>query len=130
MAVKISRRLVAEKVVDLIEQGGNVQRAALMLAAYLVDNKLTRQSELYLRDIRRVLAERRAQVSVEVASAHQLTQELRDSIGEFIKRETAAKDVEIIDTVNQDLISGVVISTTDAVYDASVRSKIKKLKAI
>jgi F-type H+-transporting ATPase subunit delta len=129
MAVKISRRLVAEKVVDLIEQSGTRQ-AALMLAGYLVENKLARQAELYLRDIRRVLAERKSQISVEVASAHQLTAELRDDIIKFIKNQTAAKEVEIIDTVDETLISGVVISTTDSIYDGSLKNKIKKLKAV
>jgi F-type H+-transporting ATPase subunit delta len=127
---KISRRLVAEGVVDLIEQGRGARQAALMLAGYLVEHKLTRQMELYLRDIRRVLAERKAQVSVEVASAHRLTDKLRGDITKFIKDETAAKDVEIIDMVDETLISGVVISTTDAVYDGSLKHKIKKLKAV
>jgi F0F1-type ATP synthase delta subunit len=132
MAAKISRRLVVEKVVDLIERGSSIKHVAGLLAGYLVENRLTRQSEMYfyLRDIRRVLAERYNQVSVEVASAHQLTQKLQDDIIKFIKREAATDDVEIIDSVDQNLISGVVISTTDLVFDGSLKNKIKKLKAI
>jgi ATP synthase F1 delta subunit len=100
------------------------------LAAYLIDNKLTKQTELYLRDIRRVLAQRHGLVAVEVASAHNLSEQLEQSIVKFIEKATAAKIVEVIDTVDQDLISGVVISTTDAVYDGSLKNKIKKLRAI
>jgi ATP synthase F1 delta subunit len=130
MATKISRRLVVEKVIDLIERGGDVKRPAKLLAAYLVENKLTRQLELYLRDVQRLLNERYGLVSAEVASAHQLTDSFEKAIVEFIKKETSARDVEIINTVQPDLISGVVISTTDAVYDGSLKNKIKKLKAI
>jgi F0F1-type ATP synthase delta subunit len=132
MRLKISRRLVVEKVVDLIERGVELKRVTMILAGYLVESRLTRQSEVYfyLRDIRRVLAERYNQVSVEAASAHQLTEKLKADIIEFIKREMTTDDVEVLDSVDSSLISGVVISTTDYVYDGSLKNKIKKLKAI
>ncbi|MDR3125971.1 MAG: F0F1 ATP synthase subunit delta [Candidatus Nomurabacteria bacterium] len=130
MAVKFSRRLVTEKIVDMLELGTGAKRAAQVLAAYLLDSRQTRQAELYLRDIRRVLVERQGLMSVEVAAARQLTDKLASDIKEFIKQQTAAETVEIIDTVQPDLISGVVISTTDSVYDGSLKNKIKKLKAI
>jgi F0F1-type ATP synthase delta subunit len=130
MATKVSRRLVVEKVVDLIEQRGELGSSAKLLAAYLIDNQQTRQLELYLRDIRRTLAERYGLVSVDVTSAHTLSRQLKQEIKDFIIQQTAARDVEVIDTIQPDLISGVVISTTDAVYDGSLKNRIKKLRAI
>jgi F0F1-type ATP synthase delta subunit len=130
MAVKFSRRLVAEKLVDQLEQGENVQNVAAKLAAYLVETGQTRQSELFVRDIRRVLADNYGFVSAEVESANTLTDQLESEVQQFVQRQTNASKVEIISSKNPDLISGVVIFTTDAVYDGSLLGRLKKLKAV
>jgi ATP synthase F1 delta subunit len=129
MAVKFSRRLVAENLADLFEQGESVKHVAEMLAAYLLENHQTRQIELFMHSIRSVLAERYNYVSAEVASAHPLTDQLAQDVASFVQRQAKTDQVEIIDVKDPRLVSGVVISTTDAVYDGSLRGKIKKLKA-
>jgi ATP synthase F1 delta subunit len=129
MADKFSRRLVAEKLIGQIEQGKSLKRVAQMLAAYLLEIGQVRQVELFVREIRQVLADRYAYVSVEVESANALTDQLARDVEQFVRRQTGARQVEIISSQDPSLISGVVISTTDAVYDGSLRGKIKKLKA-
>ena len=130
MARAYSRRLVTDKLVDQLASGDRPQRVAQRLAAYLIDSRQTRGVELYLRDIRQALAERFRYVSAEVSSAHTLTDQLAESIKQFIQRQTAAERVELITQTDPELLSGVVISTTDAVYDGSLRGKIKKLRAV
>lgn len=130
MAIKFSRRLVAEKLVDMLESGQSMKSVMKRLAAYLIDNHQTRQAELYLRDIRRVLEERNSYLVVDVSSANKLNETLKEQISGFMKNQTNAKTVEIISTVNPELISGVVISTTEAVYDGSLKNRIKKLRTI
>lgn len=130
MAVKFSRRLVAEKIVDMLEADQNIKSVMNKLAAYLIENHQTRQAELYLRDIRRVLEERKSYLAVDVKSANELNETLKEQISDFMKNQTNSKEVEIISTVNPELISGVVISTTEAVYDGSLKNRIKKLRTI
>lgn len=130
MATKVSRRREVIALVNLIEAGASMERVAQVLAAYLVDNHTIRDAELYLRDIRGELERRFGLVSADVKSARELTDKLEKQISEFIKKETRAKNVEIIKTVDESLVGGVIISTTDAELDNSIRTKLQKLRSI
>jgi len=130
MTLKFSRRLVAEKLVDMLESGRKISDVAKILAAYLINNHETRQMELYLRDIRNVLEKRKSYLVVDVSSANKLSENLNQQISEYMKNQTGAKSIEIINTIKSDLISGVILSTTDSVYDDSLKNKIKKLRMI
>lgn len=130
MATKVSRRREVVALVNLIESGSSMKRVASILAAYLAENNRLRDAELYLRDIRAELEHRFGLVSVDVKSARELTGELEKQISQFIKKETGAKEVEIIKTVDKELVGGVVISTTEAELDNSIRTKLQKLRSI
>ncbi|GHU09735.1 hypothetical protein FACS189431_8250 [Alphaproteobacteria bacterium] len=130
MAVKVSRRREVVALVNLLENGASAKKVAQILAAYLVENHQARAAELYLRDVRAEIERRFGHASVEVASARQLSADIEKQIEHFIKKSTDARSVEIIKTVDEDLVGGVVISTTDAEMDGSVRTKLRKLRSI
>ncbi|MDR2524223.1 MAG: F0F1 ATP synthase subunit delta [Candidatus Nomurabacteria bacterium] len=130
MPAKVSRRREVAVIVDLLERGKSAKQIAVALATYLREKRQTRLAELYLRDIRAEIQRRFGLVSAEVTSASKLSDELEREIKTFIKNQTDAQKVEIIKTVDPDLIGGVVISTTDAEMDASVRTKLQKLRSI
>lgn len=130
MAVKVSRRREVAALVNLIEDGASMKKVASILAAYLADNHQTRLMELYLLDIRAELERRFGLVAVDVATAGRLTSELEKQIDRYIKSATGASEVEVIKTVDENLIGGVVISTTDATLDNSIRTKLQKLRSI
>ena len=130
MAIKISRRKEVAGLVNMIESGSSMKQVAVALAAYLAENRRLRDSELYLRDIRAEIGRRFGLVSANVESARELTATLEKQISQFIKKETNAKEVEIIKTVDKSLVGGVVISTTDAELDNSIRTKLQKLRSI
>ena len=130
MAIKVSRRREVIALVNLIESGASMKKTAEILAAYLADNHQLRDAELYLRDIRAELERRFGLASADVASARKLSGELEKQVKHFVKKATGAREVEIIKTVDEDLIGGVVISTTDAKFDNSIRTKLQKLKRV
>jgi F-type H+-transporting ATPase subunit delta len=130
MSVKVSRRREVIAVVNLLENGVSTKKAAQVLAAYLAENHQTRSAELYLRDIRGEIERRFGHVSAEVASARQLSTELEKQVEHFIKKSTGARTVETIKTVEPDLVGGVVISTTDAEMDGSIKTRLQKLRKI
>ena len=130
MATKFSRRKVVSALVDMLESGATTKKIAETLAAYLIENRATRDMELYLYDIRAELEERFGLVAADVKSAKEITATLEKQIADFIKKTTNAKQVEVIKTVDKDLIGGVVISTTDAELDMSIQSKLPKLRSI
>lgn len=130
MAVKVSRRREVIGLVNLIESGSDMKHVAAVLAAYLTENHRLRDVELYMRDIRAELENRFGLVSADVKTARKLSDDLEQQISQFIKNETDAKSVEIIETVDKSLVGGVVISTTDAELDNSIRTRLQRLRSI
>lgn len=125
-----SRRVVVKTLVDRWQAGDSLQKIAQTLAAHLISNRQIRDSQLYVRDFQLELQKRFNLVAAEVVSAHQLSQELQTQIENFIRQATGAETVEIISSVNPELISGVTISLADRQYDGSLRRKISKLRAV
>jgi F0F1-type ATP synthase delta subunit len=95
-----------------------------------MENRQLRNAELYLRDIRTELERRFGLVSADVTSARKLNDELEKQVRSFIKSSTNAKEIEIMEAIDEDLIGGVVISTTEAELDNSVRSRLQKLRSV
>jgi F-type H+-transporting ATPase subunit delta len=115
---------------NMLDNGASLSRIARVLAAYLVETRQTRHSDLYLRDIRRQLAQRFGHLAADVQSARGLSGETDQQIDNFLKQQTGARQIELIKEIDKSLIGGVVISTTDAEMDASIRGKLQKLRRI
>jgi len=126
----VSRRRVVEALSQMIEDGASMSKIAQTLAAYLVENKQTRLVELYIRDLRAQLERRFGLASAEVQSVEKLSTSTVEDVEKYLKQQTGAREVEVINTINPDLVAGVVISTTDAEVDMSLRNKIKKLRSV
>lgn len=130
MAAPTSRRLVTRALVGMIDDGASMQHISQILAAYLVENQLTRDQDLFVRDLRREILGRFGLASVEVKSAHKLSTNVSGQIKTYIKRQTGADEVEIMDSVDSSLIAGLIISTTDSELDESLKSKIRELRMV
>ena len=130
MATSISRRSVVMTLCDMLGNGATTEKVAQILAAYLVQNRIMRESDLYVRDLRRELLNRFGLASVEVKSAHKLTKDVSAQIERFIKEQSGSSDVEIMSSIDNSLLTGVIISTTDSELDTSLKEKIKKLRMV
>jgi F-type H+-transporting ATPase subunit delta len=130
MASKISRHQVATYLADQLANGETSRRVAQTLAAYLTEARQQRQVDLYLRDIRAELATRHGHMSAEVVSARQLTAELRQYLTNVVKNTTNIEEVELMETIDTDLIGGVIVRTPDSEMDNSVKNNLAKLRAI
>ena len=121
----ISRRTLATHVVDRLAAG---DRAVLQqLAAYIVDEGLTREVDLIAQEIEAEFASR-GQVVADVASAHALDDASRSELKQFIAGMTGAKSVELREKHDAALIGGVVIETPGKYFDSSIRSQLNQLK--
>ena len=127
---KISRRKVVTAALDMLENGKSVKQVAAALAAYLVANGQTRNTELYIRDIELTAAERFGVVTAYVASARELGQQARNQITKLVKNTTGAKTIEMVEHTEPELIGGVIVRTADAELDGSVRTKLRNLRSI
>jgi F0F1-type ATP synthase delta subunit len=130
MATSASRRLIVKSLGDMLAAGASARKIGQILAAYLVENRLVRDRALFVRDLRREIEQRFGVTSVEVRSASRLSAAIERQIETFVRQQTGAKQIEIMNSVDESLIAGVVISTTDYELDGSLKSRIKELRNV
>ena len=85
-----------------------------------IDRMIARFAELLRRERGIVLAEVRTALPLDDGQRAELTARLRALTGE---------QVEMDETVDEDLIGGVAVRIGDRLYDASVRSRLERLRA-
>lgn len=125
---KLSRRRIARELVRLLgEQPGREAELIRQTAAYLVQTKQAGAAHLLVNDIADELFERRGELSAEVQTAFSLQDTTRTSIVAMLKRRTGATSVNLSESINPQLIGGVVISTPGRHLDASVKRQLKRL---
>lgn len=125
MATRLSRRLVARYVAKQLSDGD--KDAATQVAAYLIDTGRTGEVDLLVRDIETALMDG-GTVVADVVAMNKLSQSLQAEVVSYIKTQTAARDVQLRESVDADQLGGVKISLPGAEYDATLRRRIAKLK--
>ncbi len=131
MSQATSRRDVVRLVTRrLLDEPENRSLWLQRLAAYIVTHKLVADVDLIVNDIAHELYEQSGVLTVEVASARQLSDDLRQSLRQLMQDQTGAGQVVLHETTDQTLLGGFVARTPDAEIDASVQNKLKKLAAL
>lgn len=127
--MKLSRRKLSEYVADRLAKGDNTKTVMKELAAYLVDNRRTRETELVIRDIEaRLLAQGVALVTV--TSARTLTSEAKQSIEALVKAEQSdITKVVLREQIDESVIGGVRVELPGRLADFTVKAKLDKLTA-
>lgn len=122
-----SRRIVTRHVAEQLASGKNRGQVMKQLAAYLVKHKMVGQMEIVVADIERNLAAL-GTVQASVITARPLTTELRASVEEYVKRVEGAKTVVLDESVEPDVLGGVIVETPNKRLDASIATQLKRLK--
>lgn len=125
MSARISRRQLATYVVDRLYDGDTT--VLRELAAYIVDERLTRDSDLIISEIESQFAARGAVVA-DVTSARELDAASRSALRQFIADATDVSSVQIREDTDTALIGGVVIETPGKYYDGSLARQLNQLK--
>ncbi len=124
----ISRRQVARYAAKQIAEGVKNRRVAQYLAAYLHESNATRQTDLLIADIEKFLDQEHGHSAVHMSSVHELTVELKKQIVK--KLSITNSGVEIAETIDSELLGGVIVSSAGRQYDGSLKTSIKQLKAL
>lgn len=131
MSQKLSRRDIVRGVTrHLIDEPADRQVWVRRLAAYLTQQRMTNQADLIINDIAHELEVQAGLLTVEVVSARQLADDVRQSLKAMLAAESGAKDVVLYETTDSDLLGGFVARTADAEVDASVQTKLKRLASL
>ncbi len=80
-----------------------------------------------LRELRRLIAEEKGEVTAEITAARALTGEQKDKLAEALKA-AIGKDVKIRASVDESLIGGVIVKVGSKMIDTSIRSKLANLQ--
>ncbi len=124
----ISRRQVARYAAAQIADGAKNRKVAQYLAAYLHEIKASRQVDLLISDIELFLQQDHGHSAVHMSSMHELTGELKKQIVKNLG--ITGNNLEISETIDTDLLGGVIVRSAGKQYDGSVKTSIKQLKAL
>lgn len=132
MADVISRRLLARVMADKLFEADGTERSRWLqaLAAYIVEHKLVDQAELLVSDIAHELFVRKGVLSVSVTSARPLTDQLRADLTAYLQSQTGASRITLDESVDEQLLGGLVARTPDAEIDLSIRKQLQQLAAM
>lgn len=125
MSHHISRRQLASHVVDRLVSGD--RSVVRELAAYIVDERMTRELDLIIDEIEHEFVSR-GRVVADVTSAYALDETSRRELTQFIAEATGAKSVELREDTAPELIGGVVIETPGKYFDGSLASQLNQLR--
>lgn len=128
MALRLSRRRMAEYVADRLVAGDDPGNILLEIAAYLKENRRTKESTLVVRDIEQALLGRGVVVA-SVTSARPLKQSALEDIKQFIANHYKADTVQAREVIDENAIGGFKVSTPDKELDRTLRKYIATIKA-
>ena len=127
MARKISRRHLAMYIATQLVGGVSRSKLVKQLAAYLVENRRTKELDMILKDIDFYLSEVGI-VSANVTSAFSLSAETKKQVEKFIKQQTKGSEITIDELIDPSVIGGVKISLSGFELDQTIAHQLTVLK--
>jgi F-type H+-transporting ATPase subunit delta len=125
--MKVSRRVLARYIASQLIEGKNRAAVIESLAAYVVEHRLKNDIELIVADIVQNLAAH-GHIEATVTTAHPLDTSLMQTVVEYVKRIESASDVVVTERLDKALLGGVIIETPHQRFDASIATKLKRLR--
>lgn len=122
-----SRRNVARYAAKLLASGIKAQEVAHLLASYAIERKQLRALEPLISEVEYCLEKYHDQQTLHIASAHSLSEELKAKLK---KEFGTAKNISLEETIEPELLGGVIIETSDKLFDGSLATNLQRLKTI
>lgn len=122
-----SRRRIAETVTRQLLAGEKPDVVMQRLAAYLYEHRLLKSQQLIIADIEQLLSER-GDVIAEVTTVHELDSEMKKQIETYVMKLSDAKTVELREHIDPTVLGGIVVRTPDRELDASIATKLRRLR--
>jgi F-type H+-transporting ATPase subunit delta len=125
--MKVSRRVLARYIATELQTGSGHKQVVASLAAYIVEHRLKSELDLILADVATNLV-LLGHVEATVTTARPLEASLKKDVLDFIAKMEGVKDVTLSETVDPTILGGVIIETPRKRFDASVSTKLKRLR--
>jgi len=127
VARRVSRRVLAEHVADVIVSGGDLSLTTQQLAAHLVVTRRTKELDMIMRDVSFILSDKGI-VSGSVLSAHELTESTKQAIQEYVADVSKAKSVTLSYQLDPAVIGGYKVSLPGLQIDRTISHQLTQLK--
>ena len=123
-----SRRNVARYAAKLLaEDGSKPQEVANLLASYVIEHKQLRDLESLISEVEYCLEKYHDQQTLHITSAHSLSEELKAKLK---KEFGTAKNISLDETIDPEILGGVIVKTSDKLFDGSLVTNLQRLKTI
>ena len=123
MPSRLSRRKIASYIAEQLAKGGNQTAVIKRLAAFLIDNKRTKEVQLIIRDIEFEL-QNRGIILAEVTTASELTDATRKEIERLVGWYADPGRIELRQFIDPAVIGGVRIDIPGKRLDATIARRL------
>jgi F-type H+-transporting ATPase subunit delta len=106
---------------------GKIRKETLNLLRILADNRRIDSIGAVYASFRKLVQKRRQEIEVSVVTAEPLTEELREAVRNRLTA-SLGKRVHLKESVQEDLIGGLVVRVGDTVYDASLAGQFQRIR--
>jgi len=128
--MKVNTKQYAQTLFSLVE--GETKEKSLKIienfARFLVKNNDAFRLEKIEKDFISLWDKERSILKVEIVSANELPVESENLLINYIKNKIGAKEINITRKLDKAILGGVIIKYGDKIFDASLRSRLDKLK--
>lgn len=122
-----SRRNVARYAAKLLADGSKPQEVAHLLASYAIERKQLRALGPLISEVEYCLEKYHNQQTLHITSAHSLSEELKIEIK---KEFGTAKNISLDENIDPEILGGVIVKTSDKLFDGSLATDLQRLKTI
>lgn len=91
------------------------------------DGVLNRENEI-ISAFEEIWNQENGELPASISSAHQLADDSREAITDYLKNKTGAKKIVLTEEVDQDLLGGFVLKYESRVLDGSLKTNLEDLK--
>ena len=128
--MRISARAYAVSLYQVLKEAPKQDHPQLIKSFLnrVFKNRDFRLMDKILEELDKYIDEVNKTLKVKVTSAHPLNKKIQQEIKEMIKKELDAKEVQLEEEVDSELIGGVVLHWGDYLVDGSVKNRLNKLK--
>lgn len=121
---KASVKQLAEAIYGLITEAKTPDELSKAIAAYLVAEQQTKDTDRILREVERLRFERDGVLEIVASSRRSLNESTKQAISQIFE----AKKSKIIEQTDKNLVGGVSIQALDKWLDLSIRGRLNQLK--
>ncbi len=128
MTLAISRRQLADYVIDRLLTQRARDQLSKNVAAALIATKNKKETELLMDDIARELENRGLIAHVKVTTATPLTDKLRRQLKAQLQKAASVKNVILEEEIDKAIIGGIRIETANHTWDKTIARRLADIK--